>query len=376
MRDLSRRAFLNGALIAGAGMLGAEALSGCAPKSAKEAASSTSSSAAGASDGAYPWPAQAPEISDSDVEQEVNGDIIVIGLGLAGVAATRSAAEKGASVITFEKSSQPNTRSGQYAILGGKTMARWGRENVVDVKTAADYEMDECSYYPKRSILQKWARHSGEVFDWFIQGKPDLYICENSYQDIPDGVDCYLQPFHLPLPPTYDAATEEHPCYPASVQICPSHTPVVLANFEKARTEGDVKPFFGHFVEKLIKEGDRVVGCYARNADTGKYVKATANKGVILTTGEYGSNKTFLDYFCPAVSQNGVKEYWPNMDVEGKPCNQGDGLKLGNWVGAAVQQHHAPMIHWMAKINGKGGNDMSPWGARRSSRSTAMASAS
>ena len=50
------------------------------------------------------------------------------------------------------------------------------------------------------------------------------------------------------------------------------------------------------------------------------------------------------------------------MDVEGKPVNQGDGLKLGNWVGAAVQQHHAPMIHWMGGTYGGTGMDMSPVG--------------
>jgi hypothetical protein len=44
---------------------------------------------------------------------------------------------------------------------------------------------------------------------------------------------------------------------------------------------------------------------------------------------------------------------WPNMDVEGNPTNTGDGLKLGAWINAAIQQHHAPMIHWMG-VSGTG----------------------
>ena len=42
------------------------------------------------------------------------------------------------------------------------------------------------------------------------------------------------------------------------------------------------------------------------------------------------------------------------MDVEGSFTNQGDGIQLGMWAGAQVQQSHAPMIHHMG-----GGADLS-----------------
>lgn len=35
------------------------------------------------------------------------------------------------------------------------------------------------------------------------------------------------------------------------------------------------------------------------------------------------------------------------MDVEGKPCPTGDGLRMGAWIGAKVQDFHAPMTHHM-----------------------------
>jgi fumarate reductase flavoprotein subunit len=104
---------------------------------------------------------------------------------------------------------------------------------------------------------------------------------------------------------------------------------------------------YGHFVERLIKEGDRIVGAYARNAETGKYVKANASKGVIVTTGDFYANKDMVRYFRPDMIENGITMQYASMDVEGNFCNTGDGYKLGNWVGAEIQQHQASMQHIM-----------------------------
>lgn len=367
MEELSRRHFIQGALTIGAGVAGAGALAACAPESSNENSpsvngDSTKKASMAGDYGNYPWPAEAPEIADSDVEKEVEADVIIVGLGLAGICAARAAAEEGASLITFEKSDSPNTRSGDFAVIGGETMKGWGLDNVVDPNVVADHEMDECSYFPKRAILYKWAVESGKVFDWFISAYPNLYIAESNIDDLPDTENTIVYPYFKPLPEGYDYTKEIHPCYPSSVSFKPDQTAVSGANWDLAQSEASVDAYFGHFAEKLIKEGDRIVGCYARNAETGKYVKATCKKGLILATGEYSSNQEFMDFFVPAVNQNGVINWWPDRDVEGNPVNVGDGFKLGNWVGARIQQHHAPMIHWMGKVLGGTGMDMSPVG--------------
>ena len=155
-----------------------------------------------------------------------------------------------------------------------------------------------------------------------------------------------VRPFFVPMINNYDWTDEQHPCFPSSLIIEPSHVPVIQANMDKA-VEAGAQTFFGYFVEKLIMEDGRCTGCYARNAETGKYVKATASKGVVLATGDYGSNPDIISYYCPEVIENNITEMWMNFDVEGNPTNTGDGLKLGAWAGAAIQQHHAPMIHHM-----------------------------
>ncbi|WP_195666555.1 FAD-binding protein, partial [Eggerthella lenta] len=169
MEDLSRRTFLRGALLAGAGAVGAGALTACAPQTTESKSAGASAAADDATvNGDYPWPVNPPEIAAEDVEEEVSADIIIVGLGIAGVAAARSAVEEGASIIAFEKSEKPNVRSGDFAIMGGETMKRWGRENIVDIDEACDHEVEEGSYFPKRSIYTKWAKHSGEAFDWYL----------------------------------------------------------------------------------------------------------------------------------------------------------------------------------------------------------------
>ncbi len=121
---------------------------------------------------------------------------------------------------------------------------------------------------------------------------------------------------------------------------------------QKAVDTDNVTALWGHFAEKLVMEGGRCTGVYARDAETGGYVKVNAAKGVVLATGDYGSNAAMVAHFCPDVAANGIFCLWPNFDVEGNPTNTGDGLKLGVWAGALVQQHHAPTIHHMGGGNG------------------------
>lgn len=361
---LNRRQFL-GLGATAAAVVSASALAGCAPKTTENASAESNSTASSSAPststatngraGNLTWLGEEPAIDDADVALEVEADVIVVGLGLAGVSATRSAAEEGARVIAFEKAADVVCRSGEFAVINGDLQARWGRDNF-DTDMIVDHEMDECSYFPKRAILSKWAENGAEIFDWYIGAKEDIYICETTRSEVPDeNAESFLIPMFHPLPEHYDWTQEHFPCYPTTVELLPSQAPVLSANMEKAVNEGDVSPYYGHFVEKLIMDGDTCVGCYARNAEDGSYVKATASKGVILATGEYSSNKEILEYYCPEVVKNEVENIWVNMDVEGNPTNTGDGLKLGAWVDAAIQQHHAPMIHHMGAGSDIGG---------------------
>lgn len=73
------------------------------------------------------WLGKEPEITDDMVEEEISTDVLVIGCGIAGVAAVRAAAEEGAKVVAIEKADSPQCRSGEYAVINGNVQAKWGR---------------------------------------------------------------------------------------------------------------------------------------------------------------------------------------------------------------------------------------------------------
>ena len=296
------------------------------------------------------WLGTEPEIDESKVAKTVDVDVAVVGCGIAGVAACRSVAEDGGLVAAFEKADGPQCRSGEYAVINGKVQAKWGRntwtrEQIDDI---IDSHMVESTYRCKRSIMSKWAHNIGETFDWWVEANPDLYYAETTRSAIPDeSADNFIIPIFYPLPEHYDWKQERFPCYPTSVEFKPDQHVTVEANMQKAIDTGNVQTFYGCFVEKLIMENGRCVGLYARDAATGEYIKCHASKGVILSTGDYSQNTKMLKHFCPEVIENNIQCLFTNVDVEGNFTNQGDGIQLGMWAGAQVQQSHAPMIHHM-----------------------------
>ena len=296
------------------------------------------------------WLGAEPEIDESKVAKTVDVDVAVVGCGIAGVAACRSVAEDGGLVAAFEKADGPQCRSGEYAVINGRVQAKWGRDTWTreQIDDIIDSHMVESTYRCKRSIMSKWAHNIGDAFDWWVEANPDLYYAETTRSAIPDeSADNFIIPIFYPLPEHYDWKQERFPCYPTSVEFKPDQHVTVEANMQKAIDTGNVQTFYGCFVEKLIMENGRCVGLYARDAATGEYIKCNASKGVILSTGDYSQNTRMLKHFCPEVIENNIQCLFTNVDVEGNFTNQGDGIQLGMWAGAQVQQSHAPMIHHM-----------------------------
>ena len=296
------------------------------------------------------WLGTEPEIDESKVAKTVDVDVAVVGCGIAGVAACRSVAEDGGLVAAFEKADGPQCRSGEYAVINGKVQAKWGRDTWTreQIDDIIDSHMVESTYRCKRSIMSKWAHNIGDAFDWWVEANPDLYYAETTRSAIPDeSADNFIIPIFYPLPEHYDWKQERFPCYPTSVEFKPDQHVTVEANMQKSIDTGNVQTFYGCFVEKLIMENGRCVGLYARDAATGEYIKCNASKGVILSTGDYSQNTKMLKHFCPEVIENNIQCLFTNVDVEGNFTNQGDGIQLGMWAGAQVQQSPAPKIHHM-----------------------------
>ena len=294
------------------------------------------------------WLGEAPIIAEADIKESVQADVVIVGAGIAGLCAARSAAEEGASVILLEKSTHFNARSGQYAVIGGKINEFFGRP-AIDPDVVTERFMRESQYRVKRAIIYRWAKHGHEVFDWYIGAMPELYIARNSVDPIPPEHKRFcLAPINWPSPPEYDYTEEEFPAFPTSMVFAPGHAPLLKRILDICVNELGVKVFYAHKAEKLETADGRVTGVVARDMKKGGYARFTAKKGIVLTTGDNAGNPEILKRFYPSLLKHGIPlTPMRTKDAEGNLINTGDGLKLGAWVGAKVQEYHAVMAHNM-----------------------------
>ena len=302
------------------------------------------------------WLGEEPVIDS--ISEELDFDVVVVGAGLSGICAARAAAEEGASVAIVEKSASFNCRSGEYAVLNGSLNRRWGREGIVDEDVVVDRLMRECTYRNKRAILKKWASHGHEAIDWFLEACPAMTICATTRQAVTQeqfdkGI---LVPLAWPQPEHYDYHNEEFPTFPTSMEFRSSRSDqqgfVVEANLNKA-IEAGAETFFGCFGTKLLQNDDgRVTGIIIRDANDGsRYIQLNARMGVILATGDNSGDEKIMKHFAPEIVEKKIANMGAmgmlGVDVEGKTVETGDGLRMGAWIGAKVQDYHAPMTHHM-----------------------------
>ncbi len=212
---MSRRNFLSGAAVAGAAIAGMAGLSACSPaasSSKSDAKADTKAAATGETTmgfdgtGAMPWLGEKPEIADADVEETVDVDVVVVGLGAAGVPATRAAAEAGAKVVALESSPKLNSVASDMAIFGGETQASGAAATAsFDKKMVVNMHMEECSHHVNQSIISTYYDKSGEALDWFVAGSRIFTSLLESYAEIPEASQKnYMFPYMYPVPETYD----------------------------------------------------------------------------------------------------------------------------------------------------------------------------
>lgn len=354
---ISRRSFITGAAITAAGV-GTAMLGGCSPSSSGGSSSSTGT-AANTAEGAdglatsswgatYPWPATPPEINADDIEEELDADVAIVGLGVSGVAAFRAAAEAGAKVVGFEKGSVPGVRSSQYCYVNGTLTEQLGLATM-DEDALIEDEWNQCSQMTNYAIIRNFIRNQSDSFDWWVNGDPDMYIPAAGETISMMGSDEHPVSISAMVDLSVDYEHEPQAGYPTRVALT-DHEHVVNANLQKGIDQGGAA-YFGHFAEQLIMDGDTCVGVYVRNSESGMYKKVNCAKGVVLSAGGCGSNEDMVKAFYPAMAENGNLSAWPNMDVEGNPTNTGDAYKMGYWAGAAFSQMMAPMCHVMGGPN-------------------------
>ncbi|MBB5336302.1 FAD-dependent oxidoreductase [Pectinatus brassicae] len=336
--EIARRTFLkDSALAVGTAITGSLLLSGCSknpndylrePKPKSEISSD--------------WLGKAPDIPESKINETKTADVVIVGAGVAGLAAARAASENGASVIVVEKAGTWQCRSGQYGTLNNKIQRSMGI--TFDKNTAILENMKQMGYRSDQRVWNYWAEHSGKDFDWLLEMAPDLNVIEETKLDDIDRNKINLMIMHYPTPAGYNRDEENSPSYPTVMAFLPSQEPIQTRVYNKCKEQG-CKFIFSTRAIKLIRPDNkgRVQGVIAQHVN-GKYIKLKAKKAVILTAGDYGNNKSMMKHFVPYAMD--YVNVFPNRDAKDKPTNTGDGHIMAVWAGAKIEDGpHAPVIH-------------------------------
>ena len=281
-------------------------------------------------------------IEESEISQTLTADVVVVGCGLAGLMAARSASEEGASVLVVEKSNSYNYRSGQYGICNSSLQKERGM--TVDGVSAVGDLMKEMGYRPDQRIWNYWKDYSGEAFDWLLEPAGDNVDVIDMYAKSYDSSKITICTVHWPAPETYNPAEEFSPTYPAAtLTFIPDQGDILELSYQKCLAQG-VDFHFATWVRQLIRPDNtgRVQGVIGQTKD-GAYIRFLANKGVIMAAGDYGSNAEMVAYYC------GGRTYptmFTSTDANGETTNVGEGQRMGAWIGAKIEDGpHAPMTH-------------------------------
>lgn len=266
------------------------------------------------------WLGQEPEITDADVAQVIDTEVLVVGAGHAGSFAAASAVENGAKTLLIEKMTHELAAGIRDTFAAVNSKQQLEDKANPDADEVVRYICDWSQGYAKRSLVRRFVENSGEAMDWFADRLAEAGMAFRHEIDENNPDDNYktLEVGHSTQygEDYYDQLTMD----------------IILDYAMKLGLEVRYEtPML-----KLIKEGGRVVGVYAGAAD-GSLLRINASKGVILCTGGYSGNEQMMQALQPQSLEQCCINY-------SKPGDKGDGLKACLWAGAAMDDTHCAMI--------------------------------
>jgi fumarate reductase flavoprotein subunit len=294
---VTRRNFLKGAAATGAVAAVGAVLAGCTPSP------STDSSNEVASAGRWSWSAP-PEISEEEITETHDCDVCVVGAGASGNPAALYAASIGFKVVVLQKESDVCIGSSGCGIWFSKMNSELGVES--DAQAFLQEYANDARGKADMALVRRTLLQSGPALDWLVSEAPEPAVN------------------YIPFADHLLALWSDKPGNTA-------HTGVVdfMRNIAAKATEKGATYLYSTPAVKLLQDGSsKVTGVIGQAAD-GSYVQVNASKGVVLCCGDVAADKEMLECYAP----------WalPLTYIGFNESNTGDGTKMGQWAGAAVE---------------------------------------
>lgn len=274
----------------------------------------------------------ADDIADSDIATTSECDVVVCGLGLAGVTATLAAVDFGLKVIALEKTATYNVRGTGIGSPDCRIFKELGKS--WDETEILNEMMKAASYRCKPDVWKKWFATNGEAMDWLLDLLGDSVTLSNGLG--PNG-----------------ETTSEYAgivTYREDVRFGEGMEGMAQVALDIA-TKGGADVRYNTPACKLVQDEEgKVTGVIARNED-GSFVRINASKGVILATGGYENNWKML---CENMRREDLcVAAWRLPNTE----NTGDGHMMGMEVGGLMDPYpHIMMRDPGASVVANAGN--------------------
>ena len=272
----------------------------------------------------YSWETPPQPIPEDQIAETVTTEVLVIGGGISGLAASARCADKGLKVITLDKNEKTLALAGQIAAVNSRIMEEKGI--TIDKKVLAADWLKMSGSRVQEDLLWIFLNRSAEGFHWMLDLAGDCL-------DV--GVyEAYKGPMFSEYPGTHHIfqkkGSTKYKAWGGGPLACEI---LEKALIEKGGTLLRLTPAL-----YLEKNGEgRVTGCIAKCPDE-KYRRYQGTKAVVLATGDCSEDREMLEAFCPIGTRP------PNHFR--RPGNTGDGQKMAYWAGAALDNPEwAPTIH-------------------------------
>lgn len=334
MSNISRRNFLRSAGIGALGVVGAGGLAACAPQTSGSTGTDDSTSSVGnlseAGTGAT-WRTAPEPIAEDQIVETYDCDVLVIGLGHAGCAALRAAAEAGAKVCAMQETTEETLtfKGGQVGHINSQYLKDKGVPEVDVVEFVNDWQLHS-NNRSNTGLIMNYARHAGECFDWLIEGS--LSEEERLNMHVTNLVEGgpYMHEFSGLKTWVGTANLTEY-------------VDRVLRNCIQMAVDAGGKVYWGTKACQLITDANgRVTGAVGQG--DGGYVRVNAAGGVILATGGFGSNQEMREDLLYEISER----LDPDDEISCMMDCDGSGIQMGYWVGGRIDPCVGTMdgVYW------------------------------
>lgn len=250
---------------------------------------------------------------DPPARWDREADVVVVGTGGGGLAASVRAAEKGLKVVTIEKLSAPGGGTKESALFftfGGtryQNAIKWALPKFpYDPDALVEMVTPMYQHTADKLLLRALATRGPECVDWMGDHGVEWEL--NTKNDPVFGQGGHIW---------------KNSCLEGNYTRATKH---VTDHMHGVAVKAGVEFLFETAAVRLVQQGGRIVGLKTRNLK-GEVLFVSAKKGVVLAAGGFAVNRDMLAKYTPFANKGAGSSF-------GMPCDTGECTRMGIGAGA------------------------------------------